>query len=817
VDHRDLDKRIHHLETRIAYLSADLAMLRALISRDDQSALNKIRYVTEKVLHRLCRESEISWGKGEPTVENMIGPLIARGVIPRNIAIHVRTIQTNASPGSHFQESALSHTHVQVAQIALLEFIEWHYQQTDSVAGMASEREPPAEPLRQEPPAALPARVPEPESLPTVEPPPRHRRRATQLAILVVAGICLAVALYVTLGPAGRRAPSEVTGIVLGVALDGPDTSVARWVLERRLAPVAEAVGAAQSGMRGSSEVLLLDGMVELGGRVRWLGARGAGGTIARQAREAALDAARSQVVTVLSLPWEGGLTLRVGLQPPGQTAWSGITGTESLDGAPLANIEDWPEEERQALASALVATLPRAYFHGHYRFRADFGLRVGDTGAWEAVETLAIRPEAFETRSSEWFKALTWFETERWDLTSLPSPPASLIGRHVRISVLALGSGPIPDPPVPEIPTAFDNVRVRPPRLSVGPSDVQVVYSQASPAATVEFSRLVDAALPRIEACDMGLLASTGLTQASAPCRILLDENGAEVELTTFHDEHLQFIGGWADETGLEQRAAAERAVLDCVDSEIRDLEFPTVERLIIADLTLSISPTPGDTDTLVYPSQEAADQAIMARFLTRHLRFLRCQQGLETQESKLHGWYAEIDEGGNLTKFDPHHSGEPSPGLRTCTAQLTEGLRLPATGFRVVLDPFGIGPLGEPAEAASHEAPVAETTSGITSSSADDLDAAKACVIANKPSIKACYEGFLKRYPEARAHHRVWMEVTFDVMPNGRVRDITVHGEDRDYPRMADCIAQAASSWRFTPSDEGFELTYPFNFFAY
>ena len=41
--------------------------------------------------------------------------------------MHVRTVQTNASPGSHYQEDALSATHVQVAQMALLELLEWYY------------------------------------------------------------------------------------------------------------------------------------------------------------------------------------------------------------------------------------------------------------------------------------------------------------------------------------------------------------------------------------------------------------------------------------------------------------------------------------------------------------------------------------------------------------------------------------------------------------------------------------------------------------------------------------------------------------------
>lgn len=121
------EDRLRTLETQVEELSADLRVLRTLVEQDAASALNKIRYVTEKVLHKLCSEHGVSWGNGEPTVENMIGPLIAKKVIPKNVAIHVRTVQTNASPGSHFQETPLTATHVQVAQIALLDFLEWFY------------------------------------------------------------------------------------------------------------------------------------------------------------------------------------------------------------------------------------------------------------------------------------------------------------------------------------------------------------------------------------------------------------------------------------------------------------------------------------------------------------------------------------------------------------------------------------------------------------------------------------------------------------------------------------------------------------------
>jgi DNA-binding NtrC family response regulator len=113
------------LRTRAPGLSTDLAALETLLPIDVPSSLNKIRFLTEKLLHQLCSEHHVSWGGGEPTLGSMIGPLIVSGGLPRNVAIHVRTIQANASPGSHYQESALSESHLRIALAALIEFLRW--------------------------------------------------------------------------------------------------------------------------------------------------------------------------------------------------------------------------------------------------------------------------------------------------------------------------------------------------------------------------------------------------------------------------------------------------------------------------------------------------------------------------------------------------------------------------------------------------------------------------------------------------------------------------------------------------------------------
>lgn len=121
---------IQDLKRKAADLAEDLNALEALLGVDVPSSLNKIRFITEKVLQGLCRSKGISWGQAEPTLERMIGPLVAADCIPKNVALYVRTVQMNTSPGSHYQESPLSESHVVIAQNALVEFLEWHWQQS---------------------------------------------------------------------------------------------------------------------------------------------------------------------------------------------------------------------------------------------------------------------------------------------------------------------------------------------------------------------------------------------------------------------------------------------------------------------------------------------------------------------------------------------------------------------------------------------------------------------------------------------------------------------------------------------------------------
>jgi hypothetical protein len=125
---------LRRLKEKAADLAGDLRALEALVGIDDvPSSLNKIRFITEKVLQSLCKKYDVAWGQAEPTLERMIGPLVSAERIPKNVAVHVRTIQTNTSPGSHFQTSALSQAHVRIAENALVEFLEWWCRDSEGI------------------------------------------------------------------------------------------------------------------------------------------------------------------------------------------------------------------------------------------------------------------------------------------------------------------------------------------------------------------------------------------------------------------------------------------------------------------------------------------------------------------------------------------------------------------------------------------------------------------------------------------------------------------------------------------------------------
>jgi two-component system response regulator AtoC len=126
---------LRQLQTEAPDLAADLANLERAMPGDIPGSLYKIRYLTERILRQLCSQQHVSWGKDEPTLGSMIGPLIFSGCVPRNMSIHVRTIQTIANAGAHFQESPLSERHLAIALAALIPFLQWATESSRPSAG----------------------------------------------------------------------------------------------------------------------------------------------------------------------------------------------------------------------------------------------------------------------------------------------------------------------------------------------------------------------------------------------------------------------------------------------------------------------------------------------------------------------------------------------------------------------------------------------------------------------------------------------------------------------------------------------------------
>jgi hypothetical protein len=85
------NERLRGLGMRLPYLAEDLVELDKPSGISVPSGLNKIRFITEKVLHGLCTGKQVSWGEGEPTLERMIGPLVSAACLPKSVATHVRT------------------------------------------------------------------------------------------------------------------------------------------------------------------------------------------------------------------------------------------------------------------------------------------------------------------------------------------------------------------------------------------------------------------------------------------------------------------------------------------------------------------------------------------------------------------------------------------------------------------------------------------------------------------------------------------------------------------------------------------------------
>jgi hypothetical protein len=121
------DKRLKKMANTLHEFQNELDLLERIIDINDIHALlNKVRYITEGILLESCKKHSISWGKGDPRMDRMLGPLRAAKVLPAPVYVHFRTIQNLTNPGSHFQEQQMNESHTEIAQLALIEVLEWY-------------------------------------------------------------------------------------------------------------------------------------------------------------------------------------------------------------------------------------------------------------------------------------------------------------------------------------------------------------------------------------------------------------------------------------------------------------------------------------------------------------------------------------------------------------------------------------------------------------------------------------------------------------------------------------------------------------------
>jgi len=91
-------------------------------------------------------------------------------------------------------------------------------------------------------------------------------------------------------------------------------------------------------------------------------------------------------------------------------------------------------------------------------------------------------------------------------------------------------------------------------------------------------------------------------------------------------------------------------------------------------------------------------------------------------------------------------------------------------------------------------------------------DIDDAKKYLSRKKGQVKACYENQLKANPELSGK----VELGWTVNPDGSVSGVSVLSNSTGNEDLANCIVRRIKRWRFSESEDEFEIRYPFNFFA-
>lgn len=612
----------------------------------------------------------------------------------------------------------------------------------------------------------------------------RPGRRRWIVATLVVAlALVAGVGVRIVVPPQAPSIP-----IVLGVDLDGPDDVIARWTLERTLVRLTYRI---QERLDGGprDQVALMDGVVGEDAAIRWLGVRSVDGQpFDARVREALLESA-AEFAEVPTLDWSGGFSVRIGWLDSG----AAITGWSSLDGGPMPDLERWSSRARREVARRALACVPSGFRGMGYRFRADLDLRYSE-GRWTAG-VRSIWPEYFKTTAAEIEGALaSRGEMERcFEEVAFEGLPTELEGREFQVGLRAWGSEPV-EFPNPENAAWHGNLITLAPQLDVEPMDTRILYSSARSQDLLEVVRVLDEAEEELEACDDGLLWAAGLFSAIGSLRLTFDSDGLWIRDWGFLEDPM----ARAVTPDSADRGRVDEAVVGCVQDVLLRQPWPEVERLILVELALVHGPpvpTEIHDDT---PAREA--DMILAAHLMRTWRSVgSCLLRTDPEAQEPGPFYGVIDDAGTLLRLTPWTNREAHPELATCIAAETDGIRLPAPGRTVVIDPWGLGhppvrvPLGTPS--------MDEIMSRLRTAGLLRL-------------AKECYEAELRGQPDDVAES-FRLDLRFVISASGRITDVGVQGDDPGYTDLADCLAESMASIRLPPmEDEQVVEVFPIRF---
>ncbi len=600
---------------------------------------------------------------------------------------------------------------------------------------------------------------------------------------LVALGVGLAVILGFVAHRMTRGSVGALTPVVLGVDLEGPDNDVVRWTLERTFDPLTYRIQeVVESGPEG--RVVLLDGVVGEDAELRWLGVRPTdGGSIDPELREALLLSA-SSITRVPTLAWTGGFELRVGWLESG----SAVTGWSAQDGGPMPELERWSQAARDELAQRALACVPAGFRGMGYAVRIDLALLpVGD--GWSSG-VRSVRPEYFKTTAALVEEALAGLEDLHGCLETVPVEglPSELEGRGLLVEVLGWGSEPF-EWPSPDNHAWHGNLITLAPQVDYEPMDARVRYASARAQEVLEVVRILDEAEEELQACDEGLLWAAGLWSATGTLHLSFDREGLWIRDWSFRDDPMARVIT-SDQTHLDR---VEPAVIGCVDGVLQRQPWPVLERLILVELSLVQGPP--------FPSaiRQDAQAHEAAMILAMHLMRAwdqagRCLLQAAPEATLPEAFYAEVGEDGTLLQFDPWVEGEPHPLLATCVAVATDGIRLPAPGRPVSIDPWGRGVPPQLSEGDERPGSANELISMLNTAGMHRLG-------------KECYEAELRAREEVE-HEAFRLDLRLVIEASGRISDIEVGGDDPGYLDLSDCIAEGLGSIRLPPAEEDMEL---------